>query len=110
MEKIFVARAIFPDVLERLAQHFDVEANQEDRIYPEAELAQKLKGKTAVLTTASEAMSEAVIKANPQIKAICNMAVGYNNIALDAATAAGIMVTNTPDVLNETTADFGWAC
>jgi gluconate 2-dehydrogenase len=109
MEKIFVARAIFPDVLERLAQHFDVEANQEDRIYPEAELAQKLKGKTAVLTTASEAMSEAVIKANPQIKAICNMAVGYNNIDLDAATAAGIMVTNTPEVLNETTADFGWA-
>jgi gluconate 2-dehydrogenase len=54
-------------------------------------------------------MSEAVIKANPQIKAICNMAVGYNNIDLDAATAAGIMVTNTPDVLNETTADFGWA-
>jgi gluconate 2-dehydrogenase len=109
MEKIFVARAIFPDVLERLAQHFDVEANQEDRIYAEAELAQKLKGKTAVLTTASEAMSEAVIKANPQIKAICNMAVGYNNIDLDAATAAGIMVTNTPEVLNETTADFGWA-
>jgi gluconate 2-dehydrogenase len=109
MEKIFVARAIFPDVLERLAQHFDVEANQEDRIYPEAELAQKLKGKTAVLTTASETMSEAVIKANPQIKAICNMAVGYNNIDLDAATAAGIMVTNTPEVLNETTADFGWA-
>lgn len=109
MEKIFVARAIFPDVLERLALRFEVEANQEDRIYPEAELAQKLKGKAAVLTTASETMSAAVIKANPQIKAICNMAVGYNNIDLDAATAAGVMVTNTPDVLNETTADFGWA-
>ena len=109
MEKIFVARAIFPDVLERLAHHFEVEANQEDRIYPEAELAQKLNGKAAVLTTASETMSAAVIKANPQIKAICNMAVGYNNIDLDAATAAGVMVTNTPDVLNETTADFGWA-
>ena len=109
MEKIFVARAIFPDVLERLAHHFEVEANQEDRIYPEAELAQKLNGKAAVLTTASETMSAAVLKANPQIKAICNMAVGYNNIDLDAATAAGVMVTNTPDVLNETTADFGWA-
>lgn len=109
MEKIFVARAIFPDVLERLAHHFEVEANQEDRIYPEAELAQKLKGMVAVLTTASETMSAGVIQANPQIKAICNMAVGYNNIDLDAATASGVMVTNTPDVLNETTADFGWA-
>lgn len=96
-------------MLERLAQHFDVEASQEDRIYSEAELAQKLKGKKAVLTTASEAMSEAVIKANSRIKAICNMTVGYNNIDIDAATAAGIMVTNTPEVLNETTADFGWA-
>jgi glyoxylate reductase len=109
MEKIFVARAIFPDVLEHLAQRFEVEANQEDRIYNEAELAQKLQGKTAVLTTASETMSAAVMRANPQLKAICNMAVGYNNIDLGAATAAGIMVTNTPDVLNETTADFGWA-
>jgi len=109
MEKIFVARAIFPDVLERLTQYFEVEANQEDRIYAETELMEKLRGKVAVLTTASETMSAAVIKANLQLKAICNMAVGYNNIDLNAATAAGIMVTNTPDVLNETTADFGWA-
>jgi glyoxylate/hydroxypyruvate/2-ketogluconate reductase len=109
MEKIFVARAIFPDVLEHLTQRFEVEANQDDQIYNEAELAQKLQGKTAVLTTASETMSATVIQANPQLKAICNMAVGYNNIDLGAATGAGIMVTNTPDVLNETTADFGWA-
>jgi glyoxylate reductase len=109
MEKIFVARAIFPDVLERLTQYFEVEANQEDRIYAETELMHKLRDKVAVLTTASETMSAAVIKANPQLKAICNMAVGYNNIDLNAATAAGIMVTNTPDVLNETTADFAWA-
>jgi len=109
VEKTFIARAIFPDVLELLAQHFDIEANQEDRIYSEADLAQKLRGKAAVLTTASEIMSAAVMRANPQLKAICNMAVGYNNIDLGAATEAGIMVTNTPDVLNETTADFGWA-
>jgi glyoxylate reductase len=54
-------------------------------------------------------MSEDVIQACPRLKAICNMAVGFNNIDVAAATRAGIMVTNTPDVLNETTADFAWA-
>jgi glyoxylate reductase len=53
-------------------------------------------------------MSAEVIRSAPELRAICNMAVGYNNIDVAAATAAGIMVTNTPDVLNETTADFGW--
>jgi lactate dehydrogenase-like 2-hydroxyacid dehydrogenase len=54
-------------------------------------------------------MSAAVMRANPQLKAICNMAVGYNNIDLGAATAAGIMVTNTPGVLDDTTADLTWS-
>jgi glyoxylate reductase len=53
-------------------------------------------------------MSADVIRSAPGLRAICNMAVGYNNIDVPAASAAGIMVTNTPDVLNETTADFGW--
>lgn len=109
MTKILVARAIFPDLLASLARQYDVEANQEDHVFSEEELAQRLHGKSAVLTTASERVSASTMRANPQLKAICNMAVGYNNVDLDAATAAGIMVTNTPDVLNETTADFGWA-
>lgn len=107
--KILVARAIFPDVLARLEQHFDVESNQDDAIFAPEQLAQKLRGKTGIFATPSERIDAAVIAANPQLRAICNMAVGYNNIDLDAATRAGIMVTNTPDVLNETTADFGWA-
>jgi len=49
------------------------------------------------------------MQACPQLKAVCNMAVGYNNIDVAAATKAGIKVTNTPDVLNQTTADFAWA-
>jgi gluconate 2-dehydrogenase len=106
--KILVARAIFPDVIERLASHFEVESNQEDRIFSIDELAEKMRDKDALLTTASERISAREIAANPKLQAICNMAVGYNNIDLAAATSAGIMVTNTPDVLNETTADFGW--
>jgi glyoxylate reductase len=96
-------------VIARLEQHFDVEANQEDRIFSESELIEKSRGKDGVFSTLSERFTAPVLAALPQLKAVCNMAVGYNNIDVDAATAAGVMVTNTPDVLNETTADFAWA-
>ena len=107
--RILVTRAVFPDVIERLAQHFEVESNQEDRIFSTDELAAKVRGKDGVFTTPSERITAEVLAANPSLKAVCNMAVGYNNIDVDAATRAGIVVTNTPDVLNETTADFAWA-
>jgi glyoxylate reductase len=107
--KILVTRAVFPEVIDRLQQHFDVESNQEDRVFSADELMAKLRDKDGAFTTGSERMSAELIAAAPTLKAICNMAVGFNNIDVDAATRAGIMVTNTPDVLNETTADFGWA-
>ena len=109
--KILVTRAIFPDVVERLATHFEVESNQDDRVLSAAELQQKVVGKAGLLATASESIGAQLIGAGAQagLKAICNMAVGYNNIDLAAATRAGVLVTNTPDVLNQTTADFGWA-
>ncbi|MDO8304404.1 D-glycerate dehydrogenase [Herminiimonas sp.] len=106
--KILVARATFPDVIERLQQQFDVEANQEDIIFSPAELHAKMQDKDAVVITSSEKLSAEVIAANSHLKAICNVAVGYNNIDVAAATRAGIMVTNTPDVLNQTTADYAW--
>ncbi|WP_025918342.1 D-glycerate dehydrogenase [Herminiimonas sp. CN] len=107
--KILVTRAVFPEIIDLLVQHFEIESNQGDRIYTESELIAKLRGKIGVFTTPSERISAAVMAANRQLKAICNMAVGFNNIDLEAATRAGIMVTNTPEVLNQTTADFAWA-
>lgn len=106
---ILVTRAVFPDVIARLEQYFDVECNQEDTIYSPRELALKMKGKQGIFTTPSEQVTVETITANPMLKAICNMAVGFNNIDVDAATRAGVVVTNTPDVLTETTADFAWA-
>jgi len=104
-----VTRAVFPDVIERLEQYFEVESNQDDRILTASELADRVKGKDGIFTTPSERITADVLAANPSLKAVCNMAVGFNNIDVDAATRAGIVVTNTPDVLNETTADFAWA-
>jgi glyoxylate reductase len=107
--KILVSRAVFPEVLARLSEHFDVESNPADIIYSQSELIAKLQGKDGLFANPADRISAELIQACPQLKAVCNMAVGYNNVDVTAATAAGIMVTNTPDVLNETTADFGWA-
>jgi len=107
--RILVARAVFPDVLERLRAVFDVEANQEDQILAPAELAHRLADKQGVLTTASERIDAALLAACPQLRIVANMAVGFNNFDVDAMGAAGVQGTNTPDVLTETTADFGFA-
>lgn len=106
--KILVTRAIFPHIIEYLSEHFDVEDNQIDATYDDAELVQRLQGKVGVFANPSHRFTAELFTACPSLKAVCNMAVGYNNIDVPAATAAGVMVTNTPDVLNETTADFGW--
>ena len=106
--KILIPRAIFPEVIEHLSKHFEVDSNQADDAMPEAELIRRLQGKAGIYANPTTLMSANVIRSVPGLRAICNMAVGHNNIDVPAASAAGIMVTNTPDVLNETTADFGW--
>ena len=106
---VLVARAAFPDIVDRLRAHFDVEDNPADRIYTKPELIDRLKGKAGAFITGSERIDAEVLDANPQLRAVCNMAVGYNNIDIDACTARGVVATNTPDVLTETTADFGFA-
>ena len=106
---ILVTRAIYPDVIERLAQYFDVDDNQEDLVLDGAALRARLAGKAGVLANAADRIDGELVAALPQLRAVCNMAVGYNNLDLPALTAAGVVATNTPDVLTETTADFGWA-
>ncbi len=106
---VLVARAVFPDIVDRLRVHFDVEDNPADRIFTKPELIEKLQGKAGAFITGSERIDAEVLDANPQLRAVCNMAVGYNNIDVDACNARGVLATNTPDVLTETTADFGFA-
>ncbi|HAU56288.1 MAG TPA: D-glycerate dehydrogenase [Comamonadaceae bacterium] len=106
---ILVARAVFPEVLDKLAQHFTVESNTEDRDWAGNELVQRLKNKDGALTTGGQRIDAPLLAACTQLRIVANMAVGYNNFDLDAMTAAGVQGTNTPDVLTETTADFGFA-
>ncbi|MFP6558468.1 2-hydroxyacid dehydrogenase [Paraburkholderia sp. B3] len=107
MQKIFVARPIFPDVIERLKQHFEVDWNTGDAL-PADELARRLADKDGALT-AGDPVNAATLAAAPRLRVVANMAVGYNNFDMAAFNAANVLGTNTPDVLNETTADFGWA-
>jgi gluconate 2-dehydrogenase len=107
--RILIARAVFPEIIAKLAPHFDVEANPHDEVWSPAQLIEKLQGKVGAFTTGSERIDAALLAACPQLKICANMAVGYNNFDLAAMTAAGVLATNTPDVLTESTADFGFA-
>jgi gluconate 2-dehydrogenase len=107
--KILVARAVFPEIIERLSQHFEVESNQADAAWSKADLIARLKGKQGAFTTGGDRIDAEVLAACPDLKICANMAVGYNNFDIDAMTAAGVLATNAPDVLTETTADFGFA-
>ncbi len=107
--KILVARAIFPATIARLEEHFEVESNQADASWSKLQFAEKLRDKAGAFTTGGERIDAELLAAAPLLKICANMAVGYNNFDVDAMTARGVLATNAPDVLTETTADFGFA-
>jgi len=107
--KVLVARAVFPEVLARLREHFEVESNEADEVWPQPLLIERLQGCVGAFITGTERIDATLLAACPDLRAVCNMAVGYNNIDLAACTARGVLASNTPDVLTETTADFGFA-
>ncbi len=106
---VLVTRATFPDIADRLREFFDVEDNPADAVWSPRELIERLQGKRGVMSTGSERIDAALLDACPQLEAVCNVGVGYNNVDVAACTARGVVVTNTPDVLTETTADYGFA-
>ena len=107
--KLLIARAMFPDVLARLDEYFELEQNQEDHIFSSEELAARLQGKFGMICTSSAKINRDLLSKLPELKIISTIAVGYDNFDLQACTEHQVMATNAPDVLNETTADFAWA-
>ena len=107
--KILVARAIFPEALAKLEESFEVRSNQEDRIFTPEELAKELSNVAGALVAGSERIDATALANAKDLKVVANISVGYNNFDVPAITAAGVMATNTPDVLTDTTADFGFA-
>jgi len=106
---VLVCRAVFPDIVDRLREHFEVETNEPDVVWTPAELIEHLQGKAGVFVTGTQPVDTALLAACPELRVVCSLAVGYNNIDVPACTARGVLVSNAPDVLTETTADFGFA-
>lgn len=108
-DRILVTRRVFPEVAERLRRHFEVDDNPQDRILDAEGLAARLADKDGLFSMATDRIDAALVAGAPKLRAVANCAVGYNNIDLAACSARGILVTNTPGVLNDTTADQGFA-
>ncbi|MDF1590517.1 MAG: D-glycerate dehydrogenase [Desulfobacterales bacterium] len=107
--KVLVTREVFDDVLEYLSQYVEVQSNQSDRPMNPQALAAALSDKQGAVITIADRIDEALLKRCPNLKVVCNVAVGTNNIDLEACRNAGVMATNTPGVLEDSTADFTWA-
>lgn len=107
--KILVTRAIFPEVIDRLARDFEVDYHDCDAALSPNQLAVRLADKDGAITLLSDRIDAAALSGAKRLKAVCNVAVGYNNFDLAAITQAGVMATNTPGVLDDTTADTAWA-
>jgi gluconate 2-dehydrogenase len=109
MHKVLVTRAVFEPVVDRLRQHFTVDYHAVDAALPPQELARRLADKDGAITMPTDRIDAPLLAACRQLRAVCNSAVGYNNFDLEACTRAGVMATNTPGVLDETTADIAWS-
>ena len=107
--RILVARAIFPEALAKLEELFEVRSNQADQVFTPAELQAELATVEGALVAGSERIDANALSKAKDLKVVANISVGYNNFDVPAMTAAGVMATNTPDVLTDTTADFGFA-
>ena len=107
--RVWVSRPLFEDVTDRLREYFEVQAETEDHAWTAAQVGEKLRDKHGAVLGMSDPVDAFAIAQAPCLRALANAAVGYDNLDLPALTAAGIVATNTPDVLNEAVADFAWA-
>lgn len=107
--KVVVSRRIFPALIDELRTRYDVADNQDDAAWTPEHLAVRLADADGALITAGERIDAALLARCPRLGVVSNIAVGFNNLDLAACTAAGVAATNTPEVLNEATADHAWA-
>jgi lactate dehydrogenase-like 2-hydroxyacid dehydrogenase len=107
--KILITRKIFNEALAIVKPHFEVEENPSDAPFSPPVLKEKLRDKKGVIVRLTDRIDDNILSHCPELKIVCNIAVGYDNIDIEACTLRRILVTNTPGVLDDTTADFTWA-
>ncbi|HLG95261.1 MAG TPA: D-glycerate dehydrogenase [Bryobacteraceae bacterium] len=106
---VLVTKRIYPEAVHYLSEHCEIDDVGTDDGLTAEELKSRVRGKQAVISQLTDRFSADVIERLEDVKIIANVAVGFDNIDVPAATRKGILVTNTPDVLTETTADFAFA-
>jgi lactate dehydrogenase-like 2-hydroxyacid dehydrogenase len=106
--KILITREIFDEALHYLQAHCTVIDNQADQPYSSAALAAKLADCDGLMCALTDKVDAELLAHAPKLQAVANIAVGYNNIDVPACSARGIRVTNTPGVLDDSTADLAW--
>lgn len=106
--KVFVSRMIPPEGLDIVLAACEAEVNRADTPLSQEELRNNVRDKDGLLCLLTDEIDATILAASPQLKVVANVAVGFDNIDVPAATARKIMVTNTPGVLDNTTADFAW--
>ena len=108
-KSILVSRGLSDEALSLIPRDVAVDLNGHEVALSKTDLIARLRGKQGLICQITDLIDDEVLAAAPELKVISNIAVGYNNIDLTAARRRGVVVTNTPDVLTETTADFAWA-
>jgi glyoxylate reductase len=107
--KVYVTRELPERGLKIIKEHFDAEVWPEYAPPPKKVIIEKARNVDALATLLSDKIDAEVFDAAPKLKIVAQMAVGFDNIDIPEATKRGIYVTNTPEVLTDTTADFAWA-
>ena len=107
--RLLVTRKVFPEVLEALGRAFDIEANQADDEWTRADLLARVADKQALYVVTSDRVDAELLAAAPALRIVATGSVGYNHVDLAACRDRGVLVSNTPDVLTEATADMAWA-
>ena len=107
-KSVLISRGLSPEVFTLIPKDVTVDFNGHEHPLSRGDLLSRLRGKQGLICQITDTIDDEVL-ASPGLEVVSNVAVGYNNIDVAAARRRGITVTNTPDVLTETTADFAWA-
>ena len=106
--KVLVTHPLYPEAQALLQSVCDCEFWSKAERPPKDELLRRLKDKEGLVCLLTEKVNDELLRAAPKLRIAANVAVGYDNIDVDACTKRGVVATNTPGVLDETTADFAW--
>ena len=107
--RVFISHSLYPEAQNLLREHCDCEFWSKPERPSREEFLSRLKDKEGLVCLLTERIGDDVLRAAPKLRIVANVAVGYDNVDLPACTKRGVLVTNTPGVLDETTADFAWA-